>query len=164
MMKSLYWITAPESSAATIVAIARQVHVDFPEREEVFANRLLLYPSGCLLLTERGNQKVWGYLLAHPWQSGIGIALNSVIDKLPASPDCFYLHDIALLPKTRGYGMGEAGLAAVESIARTEGLSQVVLVALADALQFWRGKDFWPIGKPADPSYGPDAQYLAKQL
>ena len=55
MMKSLYWVTAPESSAATIVAIARQVHVDFPEREEVFANRLLLYPSGCLLLTERGT-------------------------------------------------------------------------------------------------------------
>ena len=158
------WIPASPDSAATIAAIAVQVHPGHPERETVFANRLALYSAGCLLLVDDGSRNILGYVLAHPWKRDHSIMLDQIIEKLPIWPDCFYLHDIALLPETRGRGMGYAGIAAIEKIAHNERLPSISLVALSGALPFWTRNGFQPTGKPVSPDYGPDARYLSKPL
>ena len=60
--------------------------------------------------------------------------------------------------------MGASGLAAVEAIARREGLSEIVLVALPGALRFWEETRFRPAGKAAHPTYGAGAACLMKRL
>lgn len=164
MSKQYHWTPAPGEAAGEIAAIAAAVHAGHPEAETVFQNRLSLYPEGCLLLTERASGRAAGYLLSHPWRRADSIALDSLIARLPETPDCLYLHDIALLSKTRGRGMGASGLAAVEAIARREGLSEIVLVALPGALRFWEETGFRPAGKAAHPSYGAGAACLVKRL
>lgn len=164
MSKQYHWTPAPGEAAGEIAAIAAAVHGEYPERVEVFQNRLSLYPEGCLLLTERASGRAAGYLLSHPWRRADSIALDSLIERLPETPDCLYLHDIALLSKTRGRGMGASGLAAVEAIARREGLNEIVLVALPGALRFWEETGFRPAGKAAHPGYGAGAACFVKRL
>lgn len=117
------------SDLPEVSRIAGLVHPDFPEDDAVFAERLALFPAGCLVLP------AGGYLLAHPWTRGCPPALNSRLGALPARPDTLYLHDIALLPAARGRGAGEAALRRVEALARPFG--EVSLVAVGGSAGFW---------------------------
>jgi GNAT superfamily N-acetyltransferase len=142
------WRAMNSADLVRVAAIADIVHVDHPERPEVFANRLALFPAGCLMAADG-----IGYCLAHPGRLGRAPALDTVLDRLPVDADCLYLHDLALLPLGRGHGLGRAAVAELVRVARAAGLPRVALTAVGDSPAFWRAQGFAETGK-GGASYG----------
>src|SRR5919202_5646322 len=93
------WRPAAVEDVAGISAVAAAVHPSHPERDAVFAERLRLFPDGCRVLADGGRG---GDLLSHPWLLGRPPALDTLIHALPARPDTYYIHDLALRPERRG--------------------------------------------------------------
>ena len=56
--------------------------------------------------------------------------------------DCLHLHDIALLPATRGAGLGRAAVDLMRAIMRDEKLPPAPLVAVHDSMGYWRNFGF----------------------
>ena len=124
--------------------IAAVVHPDFPEDETVFAERLALYPEGCRLLV--GEGEALGYAITHPWRRGEPPALNSLLGALPARPDTYYIHDLALLPGARGGGA--AGRLVTLLAEQARGLPGMSLVAVNGSVPFWRRQGFSVVREP----------------
>jgi hypothetical protein len=73
-----------------LLAVADIVHPAYPEDPAVFAERLNLYPEGCLVLEQGG--KAMGYAVSHPGAYGAPPALNSLLGALPDKPTTYYFH------------------------------------------------------------------------
>lgn len=143
--------------------------IGFPdhfEGRDCFANRLTLNPSGCRVL--QTVQGIEGYLVAYPWRADTAPALNTRIEALPAQAEVLYLHDLALTPAVRGQGWSKPAMADVVAMARAAGLSALALVAVNDAVAFWRGHGFEVRDTPAMTarleSYGADARYMTRPI
>jgi GNAT superfamily N-acetyltransferase len=152
------WRAMRRDDLGAVCAIATAVHPDHPERPEVFAERLALAPAGCRVL-DGGARGPLGYALSHPWRLDLGPpALDSLLGALPAVPDAWYLHDIALLPEARGGGQAAGIVAALLAEAAAAGIGQAMLVAIPGKDRYWarRGFDDAPIAGP-----GPAARLAA---
>ena len=146
------WRGMRDGDLPAVLAMAAAVHPGHPESPAVFAERLALYPAGCLVLAGGGG--ALGYAIAHPWSRGQAVPLDVLLRALPAAPDVMYLHDLALLPAARGLGAGRAALRRLASLA---GGMPLALVALPGTEEFWRGQGFAPVPGGAPPGYGPGA-------
>ncbi|MFW7269743.1 GNAT family N-acetyltransferase [Gluconacetobacter sp. Hr-1-5] len=149
-----------------VLDIAARVHPAYPEDEAVFSERLTLCPIGCLVL-DRGLGPE-GYVLSHPWCAAAPPALDCALGALPARPDCWYLHDIALLPDARGQGAPATALAILAERAASAGLSQIALIATGSAGTYWLRVGFTPIDKPKAAailaSYDPKARLMTRAV
>lgn len=156
------WRAMRAADLAAVRAIAAAVHPAYPEDDAVFAERLALFPQGCLML-DRG-----GYVLAHPWRHAAPPALNTRLGVLPAAPEVLYLHDIALLPAARGQGMARAALGLLEAVAAAQRLGEIALVSVGEAGAFWAAQGFAAAALPelADKlaSYDARAAYMRRPL
>ena len=65
-MSKPHWRPARTTDLPAISAIAARIHPDLPERPDVFAEKMLLYPDGCRVLV--ADDAIAGYGLAHPWR------------------------------------------------------------------------------------------------
>lgn len=137
--------------------IADVVHPGFPEGPEIPAERLALYPAGCLALERDGD--VVGYAVSHPWHAGKPPALDTLLGRLPDTPTTYYIHDLALLPDASGNGA--AAVALLVAQAERENLPTLSLVAVNNSGGFWRRLGFTASG-PAPASYGADAACMAR--
>lgn len=127
-----------------VVAVAAQLHPDYPERRDVLDERRRLCPSGCLILPDaRGNPG--GYVLSHPGRIASPPALDTYLHTLPEQPDCWYIHDIAILPALRGQGATRDALQIVTGRARQHGLHWLALMATPAARGLWTHLGFTPI-------------------
>lgn len=154
----------PEDLPA-VEEVAAQVHPDYPEDPAVFIERLRLHPQGCRTLWLAGRPS--GYLISHPWRLAAPPKLNTPLGALPAHPDAYYLHDLALLPAVRGGGHAAAAVAWVEAHARALGLDRVALVSLADAVRFWLRQGFDATEEPVPgilASYDAGARFMVRHL
>ncbi|CAL62838.1 Putative acetyltransferase [Herminiimonas arsenicoxydans] len=164
--RHFHWrrMSAPDMASVTLVA--SQVHPDYPEDERVFAERLALYPDGCLLL-EAGKQ-IAGYVISHPWRERQPPALNSLLQALPATPSTYYIHDVALLPAARGLGAASQLVDILMQLAQAADLATMSLVAVNDSHAFWARHGFVSIEDPALQeklhSYDTAARFLAKEV
>lgn len=141
------------SDLAEIDRIAAVVHPDHPEDAAVFRERLQLYPAGCFVLD--GASGVQGYILSHPWRLRRPPALNTLLGRLPATPDTLYLHDLALLPTTRAGGRGTSAVDLIADQAQRERLSTLSLLAVGRSLGFWQRNGFRDVDLGIDlSSYG----------
>jgi len=147
-----------------VLAIAGRLHPGLPERAEVFAEKLRLFPDGCRKLVSDG--KLTGYGLAHPWLLSSAPKLDAFLEALPASPDCLYLHDAAVLPEGRGRGAARAYVQYLEALARSLGLGRLALVSVYGTVPLWEKLGFTVVsaGAPPTPSYGPSAAYMIKGI
>ena len=149
-----------------VLAVAAVVHPGYPEDEAVFAERLRLFPLGCLVLD--GPVGPIGYVVAHPWRRAAPPALNSLLGALPSQAGCFYIHDLALLPQARGSGAGGIAAARLAEIAADAGLSCLALVAIDGSSGFWRRQGFREVHAPALAeklaSYDDAACYMERAL
>lgn len=143
---------------AAVSAISDAVHGRFTEPLAVYAERLALYPAGCLVLKQRGE--VAGYLITHPWYRDAPPKLGAMLGAIPAHADSYYLHDIALLPAARGTGAARAALDFVMARARALGFSDIALMAVGGADRFWAARGFAYVPRDVDPSYGADAYLM----
>lgn len=147
------WRPMRSDDLPAVAAMSDAVHGAFTEPLTTFAERLALYPQGCHIL--EGDGTAIGYLVTHPWRLGAPPKLAAALGSLPADPDSYYLHDIALLPAARGQRAGEAAVALVLNLARAAGLPVIELVAVGGADAYWRRLGFAYAASDADGPYGP---------
>ncbi|HZY67380.1 MAG TPA: GNAT family N-acetyltransferase [Devosia sp.] len=149
-----------------VVQIAGVVHPDFPESPEVLAERQRLYHFGAYLLEV--NERPAGYILSHPWVLGTLPRLNTLIEQLPAEPDTYYIHDLALLPVARRVGAASYITNALAKHARAHGFPTMSLVAVNDSQGFWARHEFQladiPELFPKLLSYDSTAQLMVRRL
>lgn len=149
-----------------VLDIAARVHPAYPEGPAVFTERLALCPAGCLVLDPGTGPE--GYVLSHPWRAAAPPALDRALGALPARPDCWYLHDIALLPHVRGRGAAADALTILAGRATQSGLPNLALIATGSAAAYWLRAGFTPIDQPDAAailaSYDPKALLMTRAV
>ncbi|ENO92390.1 GCN5-like N-acetyltransferase [Thauera sp. 28] len=149
-----------QADLGAVLAIQRLAYGDdYQEDAEVFARKLALAPAACWF-AEHGD-KALGYVFAHPWSSGVP-RLHSPIERLPDVLEQGFLHDLAVSPAARGLGLGRALFGKVQAWSRASNLQALGLVALADAIDFWRGLGFAADGAELPCGYGAGALYMRR--
>lgn len=160
------WREASLPDLVSVSEIQLVVHEAFPEDDHVLADRLELSPEGCFMLEVGGIAQ--GYVLSHPWVRRAPPSLNSMLGEIPDAADTWYIHDLALLPETRGSGAGGNVVPLLADIARTEGYRSMSLVSVNGSRGFWERQGFSVrmderlASKLA--SYGEDAVYMERAL
>lgn len=165
-MSKPHWRPASASDLREIVAIATRIHPDLPERADVFAEKMRLCPDGCRVLV--AGEDVAGYGLAHPWKLHHIPPLDTLLERFPENADCFYIHDVAVLPDCRG-GVGRAYVAEIEQLARASRIATLALVSVYTTRPLWERLGFHPVRADADlraklASYGDNATYMLRDL
>ena len=123
-----------------VMAVADCVHHAFPEDEAVFAERLRLYPGGCLVFSS--GEDILGYAISHPWRMYDPPALNSQLGEIPREPDTYYIHDVALMPELHGSGAAALVVALLLARAQKYLFPTVSLVAVSGSAGFWERHGF----------------------
>lgn len=160
------WRPMTEGDLDRVSEIAAIGFPDHFEGRDCFENRLGLNPAGCFVLETPGGLE--GYLVAYPWRADAAPALNALIDAIPGDASVLYLHDLALTPAVRGQGWSKPAVQAVVDLATTGGWPTVALVAVNNAVDFWRVHGFEVRQTPQMAaklaSYGDDARYMTRAV
>ncbi|MBM7483612.1 GNAT superfamily N-acetyltransferase [Bradyrhizobium sp. USDA 3686] len=165
-MSKPHWRPARASDLPAISKIAAQIHPDLPERPEVLAEKMRLYPYGCRVIV--ADDGIVGYGLAHPWMQHRIPPLDGFLEQLPGDADCLYLHDVAVLPDFRG-GVARDYVIAIEQLARTSGIATLALVSVYATRPLWQRLGFRPVTADAElraklASYSDSATYMLRDL
>ena len=160
------WRPARLDDVARIARLSNSIHSLFPEREEVFADKIRLSPAGCHVLETGGG--IVGYILSHPWRRRSPAALDSLLGGLPADADCWYIHDLGMGAEARGTGAATEIAGRIARAAEREGYPVVALVAVAGANGYWRRLGFREVAADGLAAklreYGADAVYMELPL
>jgi GNAT superfamily N-acetyltransferase len=165
-MSKPHWRPARASDLPAISAIAARIHPDLPERPEVFAEKMRLYPDGSRVLA--AEDEIAGYGLAHPWTQHRIPPLDGFLEQLPGNADCLYVHDVAVLPGFRG-GVAGDYVAAIEQLARASGIATLALVSVYATRPLWERLGFRAVTANAElraklASYDDNATYMLRDL
>jgi ribosomal protein S18 acetylase RimI-like enzyme len=149
-----------------VARVAGAVHPAHPEGEEVFAERLRLWPDGCFVLGDAGTTS--GYVISHPWRFGEPPALDTWLGALPAEPSTYYIHDLAILPDMRGGGSASWMVERLVAQAQAGGSPSLSLVAVNKSTPFWERHGFCVVGgdtlREKLASYGAGACFMVRSL
>ncbi|RDJ23084.1 N-acetyltransferase [Bosea caraganae] len=160
------WRAMTMANLPDVMAIAVAVHPDYPEDEAIFAERLALYPAGCLCLVDADGAA--GYVLSHPWRPCDIPALNALLGAIPADAAAYYIHDLALLPHTHGTGAASDVVARLVEHARNSGFAGMALVAVNRSAGFWQRHGFRETHDAALDrklaSYDDAARYMTREF
>jgi GNAT superfamily N-acetyltransferase len=147
-----------------LLRVADAIHPDLPESEDVFAERVRLFPMGCLVLVEGGD--VCGYAISHPIRHGQPPPLDRLLGEIAPEANQYYIHDLAILPKFRGQGFAAECIAKLLAVAKPYPTTS--LVAVYGTAPFWGRYGF--ASEPVDEvlseklrGYGADAAFLSRQ-
>lgn len=135
------WRAMEPDHLPEVRAIADRVHLNYPEDEVVFSERLELYPEGCFVL-ERPRDGLAGYIVSHPWHFNKPPALNVLVGAVPEPASTYYIHDIALLPEARGNGAASEVVLKLVRYAAKAGFPNLSLVAVSNSAKFWERHGF----------------------
>jgi len=166
---AMVWRDMQQGDLAAVLAIAARVHPDYPESPAVFSERLHLFAAGCRVAVD-ARDAVHGYAITHPAMLGHPPALNSLLLHLPPQADCLYLHDVAILPTVRQFGLGARLVALIEQHARALQVGYAALVAVNNSGDYWRRHGFSDYAgtdaalRKKIASYDDSAQYLVLAL
>lgn len=156
------WRAMTVDDLPAVTAISTEVHGRYAEPLEIYAERLRLCPAGCF--TCEVDDTVRGLLVTHPWRRAEPPpALGAMLHTIPHPADTWYLHDIALLPDTRGLGAGQAAVALVDDLARSAGVLDITLVAVNGADRFWAAQGFDYVDAEAG-GYGPGTYVMRRTV
>lgn len=103
------WCELSVKDIKSLARVADKIHPDLPESDSVFAERVELFPEGCLgLWWEKGKgNELCGYVISHPIRRLQPPALNSLLGNIASDADQYYIHDLAILPKLRARGLAQ---------------------------------------------------------
>jgi N-acetylglutamate synthase-like GNAT family acetyltransferase len=149
-----------------IEKISTLVHPNLPERIQVFAEKLRLYPEGCFVLIQ--DRTISGYAITHPWILHDVPELDASLVALPSSPDCLFVHDVALADRARGKGAGTQLMQRLSVLAAKHDIRCLALVAVYQSNVFWARFGFEASSDERLASqlrrYGPAARYMICRL
>ncbi|KAK4114705.1 acyl-CoA N-acyltransferase [Canariomyces notabilis] len=158
------WRAATLDDVKGITQVADEVHRELPESEDVFAERVKLFPEGCLVLVN--GEHICGYAISHPIRNGQPPALDSMLGTIASDADQYYIHDVSILPTLRGNGLASACINKLLEVG--DKYSTTCLISVYGTAKFWRRFGFMP--GPLNPvlseklrGYGEDAAYLLRQ-
>lgn len=160
------WRAMTEADLARMDALTRIAHEGYWEDTAIFAACFHLWPAGCHIV-DSGDGAPGGYLIAHPGRFDTPSVLHVPLARLPEPADCYYLHDLALAPVTRGHGLAGKAVEIVVADARRAGLDTIALIAVGDAHDFWRHQGFAETGDGrVDPAkgYGEEARAMIRRI
>ena len=160
------WRAMTEADLARMDALTRIAHEEYWEDAAIFAACFRLHPAGCHVV-DTGGGELGGYLIAHPGRVDTPSVVHVPLARLPAPADCYYLHDLALAPVTRGHGLAGRAVEIVVADARRAGLDTIALIAVGDAHDFWRHQGFAEIGDgrvDAAKGYGEEARAMIRKI
>jgi len=164
--RDVAWRAMTGYDFGAVFEIANKVHPGVFEAEAVLAEKFTLYRNGCYLLEV--GEKPAGYVLSHPWTLGSLPALDTLLGAIPADADTFYIHDLALLPLTRGLGAARQIVVALTKHARAMAYPSMSLVAVNGSVPFWEKQGFAVEERPelAEKlaAYEPAARYMVSPL
>jgi GNAT superfamily N-acetyltransferase len=147
-----------------LLKVAEKMHPDLPEGRGVFAERLRLFPVGCLVLVQDGE--VCGYAVSHPIRADQPPSLNSFLGEIPLDAAQYFFHDLTILPNFRQRGLAAECIGRLLEIAKVYPTTS--LVSVYNTASFWGRFGFMP--EPVDEIlskklriYGQDAIYLKRQ-
>ena len=159
-MSGASWQPLLAADLPRLCTIEAIVHPGLPERPEVMAEKLALYPDGCRKLM-LGFDRV-GSAIAHPWFSGRAPALDEFLGALPPRPGCLHMHDVALLPEARGHGAARAYVEHLAALAEAAGIHCLACVSVYGTAPLWSALGFRSV-TPTEgglASYPSDAVYM----
>ncbi|MBI0583511.1 MAG: GNAT family N-acetyltransferase [Methanomassiliicoccus sp.] len=129
------------SDLPEVLRVQRSAYAEeYLEPVEAFARKLDLFPPGALGAVEDGS--LVAYLFCHPWTLGEAAPLHAADLALPTSPDCLYIHDLAVRADRRGRGLSADLVDAALGIARRMDLNACALVAVQLTEPFWARHGF----------------------
>lgn len=160
--RDLAWRAMTGYDLDAVFAIAGAVHPGFFEARAVLAEKFTLYRNGCYLLEVA--ERPAGYVLSHPWRQGEAPPLDTLLGAIPDDADSYYIHDLALLPLTRGVGAAGRIMAALTKHAMAMDFSRMSLVAVNGSRGFWERQGFGVENRSGLAGYGPEAHYMVKAL
>ncbi|KAF2801214.1 hypothetical protein K505DRAFT_319974 [Melanomma pulvis-pyrius CBS 109.77] len=160
------WLELSANNIASLVRVAEKMHPDLPERDEVFAERIKLFPEGCLALVEGEDNELCGYAISHPIRRRQPPALNSLLGEIVPAADEYYIHDLAILPRAQGRGLAQECIDRLFAIAKR--FPTTSLVSVYGTAPFWSRFGFVPdeVDEGLEKKlreYGDDATYLARR-
>ncbi|KAI6082651.1 acyl-CoA N-acyltransferase [Hypoxylon rubiginosum] len=161
-MASWRQLTADDIGA--LLSVADVVHTELPESFEVFAERVRLFPDGCLVLTE--GDHLYGYTISHPIRRRQPPALDSLLDEIAPDADQYYIHDVCILPSFRKQGYAAQAVSKLLEIA--DRYPSACLVSVYGTESFWSRYGFRPPDSIDEVltakirGYGDDAAYLER--
>lgn len=160
------WRATTRADLYVIQEIADEIHIDLPERLDVFAEKFTLFPEGCFVLMQ--NKRVVGYSFSHPWLLKDAPPLDAFLECLPASPECLFIHDVAVRQQARGYGAAGALIELIASLAEKQGIPCLALVSVYNTYTLWERFGFKLVNDDAltdnQKSYGDTARYMIRRL
>lgn len=161
-----HWLPLTPSDLAAVRALADAAHPGLPEREEVFAEKLRLFPPGCRKLEYAGRLIAYG--IGHPWLADDPPPLDTLLGSLPAAADCLHLHDAVVAPEARGHGLAARYVAEMATLARAHGLRTLTLVSVYGTHPLWARCGFRirtrPLPEAKLAAYGPTARAMVREL
>lgn len=160
------WRELSVNDIECLVRVADKIHPGLPESDEVFAERVKLFPEGCLALVEGEDDELCGYVISHPIRRRQPPALDSLLEEIAPDADQYYIHDLALLPKARGRGLAQECISKLFAIAKR--FPTTSLVSVYGTAPFWGRFGFVPeeideVLKKKLLGYGDDATYLERK-
>ena len=165
-VKAAKWRPTTATDLEAIQTIANVVHPDLSERREIFAEKLRLFSEGCLVCVEDGV--ILGYAFVHPWLMNNIPKLNELLLRLPPTPDCLLIHDVALLQQARGRGTARALLERIAKLATEREIPNLALVSVYNSHLHWAHLGFEVVSNEvvADRlnSYSENARYMVRRL
>jgi hypothetical protein len=161
-----HWRQVGDADLPHICEIAARVHPDLPERAEVLAEKMRLYPNGCRVLVS--GETIAGYGVSHPWTLHRIPPLDDFLRELPREADCLYVHDVAVLPAYRG-GALVSYVATIAALARAMGIASLALVSVYGTTALWERFGFTAAAGDLTlqaklASYGESAKYMICDL
>lgn len=163
------WRPMRDGDLPQVMDIAAHLHPGYPERLEIFADKLAFYADGCQVLIA-DDDTIIGYGFAHMWSLGRPPLLDAPLGALPGPVDCLHLHDVALMPQAQGAGWVDVYLDHLQALALATSIQMLSLIAIAGKDGYWRGKGFQEF-RPGDgelqrrlDSYGRGNLYLCRHL
>jgi GNAT superfamily N-acetyltransferase len=160
------WRNLTPNDIDSLMRVADAIHPDLPESAQIFAERINLYPEGCLTL-ETENGQVSGYAISHPIRHHQPPALDTLLGAIPSDADQYYIHDIAILPEFRGCGLAAQCVERLLGFAKRGGFPVTCLVSVYGTERFWAQFGFGSdvVGGDLEgklSGYGDDAVYLSR--
>lgn len=155
------WRPMREDDLDGVLALADRCHPGLPESRAVFAERLALYPQGCLVLP--GADGVAGYAIAHPIRRLEPPPLGTLLGAIAPDADQFYIHDVVVAPERRGGGM--SGLAVARLLVLAADYPSAALVSVYGTAGFWSRFGFRPEPEEMEEklrAYGDGAVFMVR--
>ena len=136
-----------------------------PESDTSLHAKLAASRSTCFIASLEGDTV--GYLISLPWECSNPPMLNAETCQLPDSPNCLYLHDLAVTPRARQFGVGRALVETFLNQLRESDLGRASLVAVQDSAPYWERYGFRavPLSEPLKAkisTYGEGVQYMER--